>query len=373
MPSDGQYANYLGGGYLFKYNGSRDQIFDNLTLLQELSWIDRRTRAIFIEFTTYNPNINVFSYCNLLVEFLPTGSVLRSHRFSTFNLFEYIQGYAPFKIACDVLLIIFVCIIVIKEFIFIYKKKLRYFVEFWNYVTWCNVAFAWVAFAMYLYRLNTGFSLSSKISKQEFINLQYIASVDDTLSWSLGFCCCFSSLKLIKFLNLNRRIEYMVLTLKYAFGNLLSFSVIFFIIFLAYTQFFYIIFNNHSDKFVTFLNSLVTCMTLLITGLNIDDMIKSAPILGPILFSTYNMIIGTIFFSIFYIILIDSFETVRHMNYIVNERHELFNHIIQKVKNTFKKKNKIKSDVTLDGTSNLDRLSKKIDQLNTRVRIQAGI
>ena len=36
-------------------------------------WLDLNTRAIFLEFTVYNPNVNLFASSVLLIEFLSTG------------------------------------------------------------------------------------------------------------------------------------------------------------------------------------------------------------------------------------------------------------------------------------------------------------
>lgn len=57
------YATYAGGGYVALLGksmaGARaviDRLFSGL-------WIDRGTRVIFVDFTVYNPNINLFGVC----------------------------------------------------------------------------------------------------------------------------------------------------------------------------------------------------------------------------------------------------------------------------------------------------------------------
>ena len=49
------------------------------TVLRELRdnlWLDRHTRAVFLEFTLYAPNAHVFTYVSLLAEFSDSGGVL---------------------------------------------------------------------------------------------------------------------------------------------------------------------------------------------------------------------------------------------------------------------------------------------------------
>lgn len=59
-PFSGDYNNYYpGDGYVYELRGSRNFLRGNLSQLQQLGWIDRKTRAIFVEFSAYNPNINM--------------------------------------------------------------------------------------------------------------------------------------------------------------------------------------------------------------------------------------------------------------------------------------------------------------------------
>ena len=50
-----------------------------------MNWIDRQTRAVFAEFSVYNPNINLVMVSTILVEFLSSGSILTSAKFDLLN------------------------------------------------------------------------------------------------------------------------------------------------------------------------------------------------------------------------------------------------------------------------------------------------
>ena len=49
-------------------------------------WIDRGTRAVLIDFTVYNANINLFCIIQLMAEFPATGGVMTSSQFKTVKL-----------------------------------------------------------------------------------------------------------------------------------------------------------------------------------------------------------------------------------------------------------------------------------------------
>ncbi len=74
-PYTGDYATYGSGGYVYEFRGRLSYLQNNLSQLHELGWIDQQTRAVFIQLTLYNPNVNFFTSVTLLVEFLSTGSL----------------------------------------------------------------------------------------------------------------------------------------------------------------------------------------------------------------------------------------------------------------------------------------------------------
>lgn len=120
----GAYASYSGGGYVYEMRGSRAEIIGNITQLQTSNWIDRQTRAIFVEFTVYNPNINLFSYCTILFEFLPTGNIVSSYTFLPMNLFaDTTEDVVVVKMAFYAVYLGFIIFFMIKEIRLVIKLK----------------------------------------------------------------------------------------------------------------------------------------------------------------------------------------------------------------------------------------------------------
>ena len=85
--------------------------FDNLTQLQQSNWIDKRTRAIIIQINLYNPNANLFAYCTILFEMLPTGTILKYTVFNKFKL--YYEN--SFFIIFDIVYIAIITFFLLKE------------------------------------------------------------------------------------------------------------------------------------------------------------------------------------------------------------------------------------------------------------------
>jgi hypothetical protein len=72
---------YPSGGYIYEFRGRLANVRANLSQLHQHSWIDSQTRAVFIQFTLYNPNVELFTSVILLVEFLSTGGAHPYYRF----------------------------------------------------------------------------------------------------------------------------------------------------------------------------------------------------------------------------------------------------------------------------------------------------
>jgi len=73
--------------------------------LFENSWIDYYTRAVFSEFTLYNPNVNLFTSVQLLSEFPPTGAAVTFTSIVTFRLYHYIGAYGTVMVFAQVILL----------------------------------------------------------------------------------------------------------------------------------------------------------------------------------------------------------------------------------------------------------------------------
>ena len=79
----GQFYTYDGSGYLYQMRGDINFIQGNLSLLRQMNWVDEQTRAIFVEFSVYNPNINMVMVSTILLEFLSSGTILTTAAIQT--------------------------------------------------------------------------------------------------------------------------------------------------------------------------------------------------------------------------------------------------------------------------------------------------
>jgi len=77
----GDHGTYNSGGYVYEFRGRLSDMQNNLSELHRLDWIDSQTRAVIIQLSLYNPNVDLFTSLIFLTEFLSTGSLDPQYRF----------------------------------------------------------------------------------------------------------------------------------------------------------------------------------------------------------------------------------------------------------------------------------------------------
>jgi hypothetical protein len=99
---------------LGKYKADSKKIIDEL---KQNRWIDIHTRAVIIDFTVYNGNVNLFNQIRLVMEFPPTGGVLNTWTVRTSKLLRYVSTFDFVVAAMEGLFVLFTIYYTIEEII----------------------------------------------------------------------------------------------------------------------------------------------------------------------------------------------------------------------------------------------------------------
>ena len=315
-PYSGVYTTYPGGGYVFKLLGSQNELAANLSLLESMSWLDRQSRALFIEFSLFNPSVNLFAYCNVLFEMLPNGHILPAIRVSPFSLYQFNQGLSSLTIACDIIYLAFICFYMFREVREMVKLRWNYFKRLSSYVEWTIIGFSWAALAMFVYRLYSSEKIASLIRSNKpatptLIQMQLTTYWNDALGNCLAFCACLGTIKFLNLLRFSKSVLVFMVTMKMIVRELLSFTFLFMIVYLAFVQLFYLTLSESSLGFSTFISTMETCFAIMLGKFQLNPILETSPRLGPLYFSIFNVVIIFILLNIFLSIVSDGFAKVR--------------------------------------------------------------
>ncbi|CAL1531592.1 unnamed protein product, partial [Lymnaea stagnalis] len=129
IPIAGSYDVYGGGGYIANLD-----INLMATIVKEMkqhSWIDRHTRAVFIEFTLYCPGINHFVNVLLLAEFIDTGGMVPFVSVYPFTIHHPSGALGTYYQICEIMGIGKTAIGIVYVIFVLWKKRCAALKEFW--------------------------------------------------------------------------------------------------------------------------------------------------------------------------------------------------------------------------------------------------
>ena len=358
-PITGQFNTYDGSGYVYELRGQLSYIQGNLSILQEMQWIDRQTRAVFVEFSSYNPNVNLVMVSTILIEFLSSGTILTNARFDPINLFAETGGIS-FKIIAELIFVAFVIFFMITQIKSLAKIGIfKYMSDFWSYIEFSIISCALIAFLMFILRYIVAqevLDFFKKTSGFGYMKLQSVNEYNQYLTYSLSLCVGFSTIKYLKMLRFNEHVLNLGLTLKNCLVELASFGIIFTILWFSFVQLMYLFYGSYLGGYSSLGKSFQTSFTVMLGKFDITQYTQQNTILGLFIFSVFNIIMICFALNIFISIITESFYKVRQSNKEkTNQRLNFWTHAKQKLNNFYKIRM---------GQSNSEKQSKYRDHLS---------
>ena len=149
---------YLPGGYTVDLPARRIHASAVLDMMERDGFISIETRAIIIDFTLYNANINTFCVVRLTFEMLHTGGVLPFANFRTARLLPYQGDSGNTQLLLDGLVISWVTVVLIIQL-----RELReaarepgftfrgHFGQKWTAYEWVFISLFWGILSMKYY------------------------------------------------------------------------------------------------------------------------------------------------------------------------------------------------------------------------------
>nr|XP_028573960.1 polycystic kidney disease 2-like 2 protein isoform X3 [Podarcis muralis] len=247
---------YSSGGFMFTLPKSKAESAAKLAFLKKHNWITRGTRVIFIDFSMYNANVNLFCVVRLIVEFPATGGAIPSWQFHSVKLLRYVSYYDYFLASCEVIFCLFIFTFTIQEVLKLKKQKKDYFRDAWN---WLDVLL----------------------------------------------------LLIFKYISFNKTMTQLSSTLSRCAKDIIGFAIMFFIIFFAYAQLGYLVFGSQVDEFSTFQNCIFTQFRIVLGDFNFAEIEHANRILGPIYFITFVFFVFFVLLNMFLAIINDTYSEVK--------------------------------------------------------------
>nr|AKN21726.1 PKD1L-3 [Schmidtea mediterranea] len=383
LPYIGRLSTYSGGGYVYKLKDDVNTLYNDLSALRDNKWIDFQTRAIFIEFTTFNPNINLFAIHTYVAEMPGNGGLWTIYRIEPANLLGlYSGGVKAFEIFCQVLYGIFILVIFVKEIRNFLKQKWKYFSQFWNFIELFIIFGSLLSAAGFAYVTIATNKLTGKFSQyggSVYLNFAQVAFWNEYFSYLVSLIIFCATIKFIRVLRFNKRIGMLGAVLSYTATDMKQFFIIFFIMFLAFVMMFYSLFMDSLYRYHSFLFAIESSMNIPLGKFGFLELYQKAPIFGPIVFAGFVLFIVFVLLNMFVAILYNGFTVVKEDIDLQSSDHELMRFIFTKfvmwtgINDTKLGKKFIKTGITdqiyrdhvdsNEGFGKIDELQEKVEMI----------
>ncbi|EUB56801.1 Polycystin-2 [Echinococcus granulosus] len=346
----GTIATYTGSGYYLDLGLTRQVTSEMLTELHTNLWTGESTRAVIIDFTLYNANLNFFSVVQLLFETPYTGGVIGSVDIHPLYLIHRhsLSEYVVF--VCEIISLVFVA------YYIIFKMGLSYFRGFWHLVDFLVISLcvACVGLNIYNRSLVMGIlrqGISSLDVYPEFVHIAHMALQYKRLLallvffsliqvnkmtfilknefplWkvisnfslliflptipSSGSSMLIIPLQIFKFISFSETMGQLTATINYALYDMIGFTVMFGIIFAAFVQAGTLMFGSTSSEFKSFDLSAFALYRIILGDFDMDAIKATHILLGPLYFLVYVFFVFFVLLNMFLAIIGEAYAKVK--------------------------------------------------------------
>ena len=331
-------STYSGGGYLAKLDLNRNISIGILNELKANLWLDRHTRAVFLEFSVYNPNIQLFAFVTLGAETPPSGGimhyttvqVLRAYSIGFFSVFNYL---------CIFGLGIYCIVMAVFEIMGIFKKRRQYFTVAKHWLNWTLMILIIISITTFSLRMSLMSSVLAEMKQNlnEYVQFRRVAMYDDFFKGALAFLCTLGVLKLLILLKLNKRIGELLGMLRNASEPIASFVVAGFIILMAFTSITHTWYITHFEGYSTVQSSLSSLVSISLGDFSAEDYVKVDPNFAAFIFSIFNVTLNIVMLNVLCTILMDAQKSFREDATCHYDDHLLAELLVEKIFSGVKK------------------------------------
>jgi len=308
-------STYGGGGFVQELPAKQSDVVATLAELKAGRWITEGTRVLFLDFTVYNANINMFCVVKYIFEFPAAGGVTSSSQFNAIKLIRYNDPVDYFVMACEIVFLLFVLYYTVEEikeakFLGFYKYLTNSVWQVWDcFILLCS----YISIFFYAYRTAlVGNTLDDLVADEtSYANFSHVAYWQIQFNFMVAITLFLSWIKIFKYMSFHKTMYQMSQTLSQCAQDILGYTVMFFIVFFAFAQLGYLVFSSNTFGFHTFADTIFTLFRIILGDFDFYALQQKHPVFGPIYFVTYIFVVFFILVNVFLAIINDSYINVK--------------------------------------------------------------
>ncbi|XP_055328556.1 polycystic kidney disease 2-like 2 protein [Paramacrobiotus metropolitanus] len=309
----GKICTYHDGGFIQNLNLTKNATVNIIKQMRQHRWLSEGTRAVFIDLSTYNANLNLFAIIRLVTEFPATGGLVNSADIRVSKFIKYVDNWDYVVLLFEGLFIVFVLYYVGEETVELLTLRHHYFRSFWNVLDLIVLAISicCIAFEIQRYMMVEEF-LGTLLSKRnEFVDFQYLSFYHACLNNAFAVLGFLAWIKLFKYLSFNKTMMQLSYTLSKAAKDIFNFAIMFFIVFFSFAQLGYFMFGTQLEGYSDIGSAAMTLLRVILGDFDFDQLQNANSVLGPIFFFTYIFFVFFVLFNMFLAIINETYAAVK--------------------------------------------------------------
>ncbi|OQV25174.1 Polycystic kidney disease 2-like 1 protein [Hypsibius exemplaris] len=318
----GKLATYSGGGYILDLPKSKNESLKLIEKLEARRWLDQATRAVIVDLTVYNANLNYFATVRLCVEMPPTGVLVPTANIRVIKLIKLLTNNDYAVLAFEVIFCLFVAYYIGEELIEISKLKARYFRSFWNIldiiVLTCSTTCIICAICLFMQINENLTKLIAIVNK--YVDFESLSFYQITLNNALAITVFCAWIKVFKYLSFNKTMMQLSSTLGRAAKDVASFAIMFFIVFFAFAQLGFFLFGTQLEAYNDVGTASFTLMRIILGDFDFDALYAANRLFGPLFFFMYIFFVFFVLLNMFLAIINDTYSAVKED--LANKRND---------------------------------------------------
>ncbi|XP_071389094.1 polycystin-1-like protein 2 [Centroberyx affinis] len=332
----GKMVLYRGGGFVVELGPDSQHASSVLEYLFKNTWFDAYTRAIFIEFTVYNANVNLFCIVTLLLETTAVGAFQFRSELQSVRLYQSTGSLHIFVMAAEVIYLLFILYYMFLQGKLMKQHRWAYFRSVWNLLELTIILLSWSAMAIFIKRAVLGNRDMAYYHnhKHQFASFHDTASADSVLQYLIAFLVLLATVKLWHLFRLNSKLNMITATLQRAWADISGFLVIMLIMFLAYSITCNLLYGWKLSSYKTLMDSLLNMINLQVGIFNYEEVLNYNLVLSALLIGSCIVFMTFVVLNLFISVILMAFSH-EQMYHKPSEEEEIVDLMLNKLCSLF--------------------------------------
>ncbi|XP_078671724.1 polycystin-1-like protein 2 [Branchiostoma floridae x Branchiostoma belcheri] len=315
LPAMGAIATYGSGGYVAGVGRNKAAALAVIAGLKEAGWIDRYTRAVIVEFTVYNANVNFFSTMSYMVEFLNTGGAVPSHSVWTYRLHRFVDTAGYILMALHILYVVCFLYTLYREVRLMKEQGRSYCLQPWNLLEIANILVCFGAVAVfavdYITSRNTLDKLPHYRDSSKFISFDQAVLWNQAFVWTVAAVAFINIFKFLRLLRFNPMLSVLMTSMRRMAPEVTGFAVYFSVLFLSFVQLGHLVFGLKIQGYSTIVASGKSLFVCTLGKFDFDEILSTSRVIGPLFLYTYLCVVFIVIINILVAIINDALVVMR--------------------------------------------------------------